>query len=326
MSFNPEEFSVELRREEEIRRANGTLEERIWYFSFGSNMNAKNLEFKKIHVLESRRAIVHDWELVFNLHTQSRVDPSMANMMPKLGASTHGVAHLMDWRFKCILDAIEASYEKVKAKVEWYEEDLPEGAEKTGVVILYSATERSALANGATLQTTPPSRRYLDLLITGAQDFNLAPEWIERLKNQESVPYPKLTWNEDEVSKVLTRCWSIDEIEQYSAMAQAGKEKPKYLVAIAGVVFDLENENRVFVKRFISGKEVGLLMAGRCVEGPKDNLAKLSKNQWDYIYAWVQEGKEKYDIVGHTEALHPYKTLQGVSLPKCPCLISTGNS
>jgi hypothetical protein len=69
---------------------------------------------------------------------------------------------------------------------------------------------------GLKLIDTPPSRRYLNVLIHGAETFKLKPEYIASLKTHPYHDYPKLILTKEHIQKIEKRRWTMEELASFS--------------------------------------------------------------------------------------------------------------
>jgi len=82
------------------------------YFGYGSNMSPEGMASKGLTPLRSYRAVLHGYQLCFNLRTVGLCDPSFANVEPCEGAEVHGVAIAFSAEDMKRLDGFEASYDR----------------------------------------------------------------------------------------------------------------------------------------------------------------------------------------------------------------------
>jgi len=153
-------------------------DELVWSFGFGSNMDVEALKTKKqLDVKDHTRAILKDWELFFNGRAIPKAEPSFAGIRPKKGSEVHGVAFCISKEDLVKLDQVERGYNK-----EWTEFVSYEGKVlKNGFVYV----GKNGFEESEDKSACKPSRRYLGVLVKGATQANLKPEYIRKLKNIE---------------------------------------------------------------------------------------------------------------------------------------------
>jgi len=153
------------------------MSELVWYFGYGSNMSVKFLEErKKVKVIESAPAVLKDFRMAFSFEAFHRVEPGFAGLWDSPGSEVHGVAFCTDKESADILDAAEGAndfgYQKEEVPLKTYT-----GRALRGSIYIDRSPDRKEFL---------PSKRYLDILISGAKEAGLESEYIAKL---ESHPY-----------------------------------------------------------------------------------------------------------------------------------------
>jgi hypothetical protein len=152
------------------------MEKTVFYFAYGSNMSSKVFVqgFRKIRPQSAERAVLKGYRLAFSEPGIPFFEPAYANVEKDDAAECEGVLYKiteeeMDW-----LDISEGgrAYSIIHVPVE--------GA-VSGMVTAQTFTSR-AIAHGLL-----PSKRYMDILIDGAEEHGLSEIWITMLKNQRHV-------------------------------------------------------------------------------------------------------------------------------------------
>ncbi len=115
------------------------------------------------------RAVLKDYRLVFNQPGIPWLEPSFANIEEAEGEYIEGVLYEITGTEMIRLDISEGNgaYDIVTPKVE---------GEVSGPVIAHTFLTRNVSAG------LHPSQRYMNLLIGGAQEHGLSPEWVQMLK------------------------------------------------------------------------------------------------------------------------------------------------
>jgi len=140
----------------------------IWTFGFGSNMNIELLRSKKgIVVLDSTPATVRGWRLNFSFAAISLVEPSFADAQPGcVDDLIHGVAVQFPVDSYTKLCKQEAAYKDAEVAIESYDG-------RTFVGRIFSKPNGNLDA-----PDIPCSKRYLNVLVQGATDVKLNPDYI----------------------------------------------------------------------------------------------------------------------------------------------------
>jgi len=146
----------------------------LWYFAYGSNMNrAIFLDRRAMHPLATRRAWLDGYRLCFNIPIGPG-ERGVANLEPDVAARTWGVLYLLTAGEFDHLDRTElvhlGVYQRLAVEV------AVDGEERVPAF-----TYRSAM----TLPGRKPSPRYRGLLIEGARQHALAPDYVEYLESFE---------------------------------------------------------------------------------------------------------------------------------------------
>jgi hypothetical protein len=143
----------------------------IWYFAYGSNMNAAIfLERREMHPLAASRARLDDYRLVFDIPVGSG-ERGVANVEPSAGAHVWGVAYFLPLEECARLDRTEGVdgglYGRIAVEV------LLDGEKRLGAF-----TYRSSIA----VSGRKPSPRYIGLLLEGARRHRLPANYVANLE------------------------------------------------------------------------------------------------------------------------------------------------
>lgn len=152
----------------------------MWYFAYGSNLNQQDLDrwcdrhgrpFLNLRAKPWRRAALKDFGLAFNCYSRSqRCGP--ASIRPSPGEYVRGVA----------FEITQEEFRQIAQK---------EGAPETYVEKHISLTlEDNTAVPAVTFRCRPgterPDRRpckdYLRIIIEGAKQYDLHPDWIKKLE------------------------------------------------------------------------------------------------------------------------------------------------
>lgn len=144
----------------------------IWYFAYGANMSNAVMVRRGIHPLRSVPAILADHRLAFNLRGMPLVEPVFANVVSARDDVVHGVAHQLttpQFRRLWFQEGVGLAYRTATVEVQSY----------AGVPLM----ARTFIAR-CTARDGRPSRRYLQLLIDGAEQHGLDAAHRLRLQAQ----------------------------------------------------------------------------------------------------------------------------------------------
>jgi cation transport regulator ChaC len=158
--------------------------ETLWYFAYGSNMSpATFLERRGMRPFATRRARLDGYRLCFSLPVGPG-ERGVANVERTAGAHVWGVAYLIPHTEGDRLDRTEGVlgglYERIPVVV------AAEGDR------LEAFTYRSSFSSLG----RKPSARYLGLLLEGARQHGLPPEYIEALEALDLAVDERLAGNE----------------------------------------------------------------------------------------------------------------------------------
>lgn len=159
----------------------------FYYFGYGSNINLVSLKAKGVTPLSSQKALLPGWRLTFNVRHWFRHEGGMGNIQPSPdpGAGVEGVVHQCLDEHLPPLDAVEAygiGYDRVRVEV--HTAEGPIGA--WAYVGLPGYLDDTCL----------PTRRYMNIILKGAEEAGLSPGYVEGLRAhplQPETEYPAFT-------------------------------------------------------------------------------------------------------------------------------------
>jgi len=194
------------------------VQEYVWKFGFGSNLSPSNLENKKnMKVYEWYPSKLQGWALSFNIVSQRFIEPAYANIVPGDAEkdSVHGSVCRISKKDALVLDQQERSYKNVQVEVSCYD-----GRKISSEV--YVGKETASPAH------IFPSKRYLQLIISGAREVKLDPEYIEMLETLPTYTPPKAVLSK-RYSVLLPKdlpSWTMSELSEHNGK---NPEKPDHL-------------------------------------------------------------------------------------------------
>ena len=144
--------------------------EKYWYFGYGSNMNSKVFQGRRqMRPTKIERAVLKDYRLAFNQPGIPWLEPSFANIEEAPGEYIEGVLYEITGAEMVRLDISEGNgaYDIVTSNVE---------GEVSGTVVAHTFATKNVSAG------LHPSLRYMTLLVDGATEHGLSPEWVQKLR------------------------------------------------------------------------------------------------------------------------------------------------
>lgn len=148
----------------------------VWKFGYGSNMGQEFLRVKKqLNPFKFERSILRGFSLIFpKSHGFDFVEPSFATTKEDAEGYIHGVSTLFSIEDAVKLNSQEGvgkAYNLAVCKVMLYD-----GSELEVEVYVPTKPIPIDFPEGVC------SKRYRDILVTGAQEANLEASWIEKLQ------------------------------------------------------------------------------------------------------------------------------------------------
>jgi gamma-glutamylcyclotransferase len=143
----------------------------LWYFAYGSNLDPGTfLGRRGMRPLATTIGVLHDFELCFDLPVGPG-ERGVANVAPRPGEHVWGALYHLTREDAERLDRTEGVGQGV------YRRLAVDVLGRDGAAVA-AFTYRSEISR----PERKPSRRYLGLLLAGARELALPPEWVERLR------------------------------------------------------------------------------------------------------------------------------------------------
>jgi gamma-glutamylcyclotransferase len=144
----------------------------VWYLAYGSNMNSGIFESRRgMRPLQAQPALLENYRLRFNLAI-GRGERGVANLESQEGARTWGVLYLITVEQFLHLDRTEgvsrSAYRRIPISA------IVNGSEQIAAFTYQS--DRITLGR-------KPSPRYIGLLIEGALQHGLPPDYLRYLRD-----------------------------------------------------------------------------------------------------------------------------------------------
>lgn len=155
--------------------------ELVKYFAFGANLNTHVFyDLRKMKPYSWERAVLPDYELRFTEPgVMPYLEPAFASVEEAPGCEVHGVLYYITPKdFKRLNLSESENYAKL---------DLEVLAESSGLVT--AKVYKSRYTKPCLL----PSRRYRDLIATGAREFELPEHYCQMLENHNASYVPGLS-------------------------------------------------------------------------------------------------------------------------------------
>jgi sulfite reductase (NADPH) flavoprotein alpha-component len=254
------------------------------YFGYGSNMDLVALRAKGVEPVSSTRAVLRGWRLVFDVRHWFRHEGGVGNIRHTgdPGDVVEGVVHLCPDEHLAPLDALEAygvGYDRI---VIYPLTDQGE-VEAYTYVGLPDALDDSCL----------PSRRYLNILIRGAEKAGLRKGYTDWLRHHPvHIPdeYPDFAIPDQP-----------DDVYTPETLAQN-----PHLTALAGAVFDMRGVRPQLqvLHGLFGGRDMTLFLLKRLdtsdgTETAEDVRAgRISPAGKRYLNAYLHEYAREFRFAG----------------------------
>lgn len=247
-------------------------------------MDIASIRAKGVQPLTSERASLFGWELLFNVAHYFRHEGGVGNIRQtgQAGDVVQGVVHLCEDGDLGRLDAVEAygvGYDRVEVKVQTDRQVL------TAIVYLGLP--------GFIDDSCKPTRRYMNILLNGARNAELADGYLNKLQNYAvhvKKPYPVF---EHPAGK--NQVFNLQSLNKY----------PNY-TAIAGAVFDMQDARwqHQHLKDLFGGKDMTLWHLQRLdgsdgsetIEDIREQ--RLHARQLRYLNEYLHEYNQEYAYIG----------------------------
>lgn len=254
------------------------------YFGYGSNINLTSLKAKGVEPISSVRGILPKWKLIFNVQHWFRHEGGVGNIIPSDHHDDHveGMVHCCSLEHLAALDAVEAygvGYDRIEIDVQT----------SGGPVKALTYVGLPGYLNDRCL----PTRRYLNIIIKGAEAAGLSETYIEKLR-QHPIHLP------DQYPPFEH---PLKDPPVFSKVSLA--EHPLY-TGVGGAVFDMKGASSRLdcLHSLFGGKDTTLFHVKRLdssdgSETTEDLIHdRLSPYARDYINAYLHEYNREFTYVG----------------------------
>ena len=147
----------------------------VYYFAFGSNMDKKRMDKRKVKFTDRQKGIMKDWKLAFNKIRDEEKGSGYANIEPEIDSIVEGII------YKVSEEGIEKLDRREGVPDDYLQETMSVGNDNNESIncIVYIAN-RSKINN-----SLKPERWYLNHLLEG-KEF-LSEKYYSKLKNTETL-------------------------------------------------------------------------------------------------------------------------------------------
>jgi hypothetical protein len=150
------------------------MSERVWYFAYGSNMQPATFSGRRgIVPQQAVPARLAGWQLVFDKPAILPMGQGMANVVPTPGAEVLGVAYAVSADDLAHIELTEG------VLIDNYRRMMVEVTPLAGSGPAIAAVTLASNRRDASLR---PSRRYMAMLIEGAEAHGLPAEYVAWLR------------------------------------------------------------------------------------------------------------------------------------------------
>ena len=143
----------------------------INYFAFGSNMSAKRMHQRLGWSPSRSGAILHNYEMVFNKHSN---DGGKANIMFSHGNLVEGILYFLNEEDLLTLDKFEGVASKQYKR---YDIEVQDSNKKSIAALAYKALN--------TGQISAPTDEYLNYILEGKEFLSL--EYYSKLESTKTI-------------------------------------------------------------------------------------------------------------------------------------------
>ncbi len=156
------------------------MSEHVWYFAYGSNMQAATLRGRRgVEPLRALAARVPGWRLVLDKPPLIPIGEGFANLVPHPGAEALGVLYRIaaaDWAHVQLTEGVRVdNYRAVTVRVSTL---APPALDVDAFTLISDRRD-------ATLR---PSERYMACLIAGAEEHGLPDAYVAHLRSVVTGP------------------------------------------------------------------------------------------------------------------------------------------
>ncbi|MBS1737328.1 MAG: gamma-glutamylcyclotransferase [Bacteroidetes bacterium] len=256
----------------------------FFYFGYGSNINLVSLKAKGVVPIASEKAVLHGWKLRFNVQHWFRHEGGVGNIEPSANPDdfVEGMVHTCSDEHLPYLDEVESyglGYDRIAVKVK--------------TVNGFVTAQTYVGLPGFIDEYCMPTRRYLNIIIKGAESAGLSMPYIEKLRNVAVI---------EEKNYAAFQPPSGD----WPYFTKATLAAQPFYTSLGGYVFDMRNA-RIELQGIIpllGGKDMTLFFVKRhdtsngseTEEGIR--VGNISAGAKNYINGYLHEYAKEYAYAG----------------------------
>jgi sulfite reductase (NADPH) flavoprotein alpha-component len=256
----------------------------FYYFGYGSNINLISLRAKGVEPISSERGILRGWKLKFNVQHWFQHEGGVGNIQPSTDINDYveGMVHCCKDEHQASLDAMESygvGYDRIEVNVET----------ANGLIRAQAYIGLPAFLDENCL----PTRRYLNIIIKGAEAAGLSKPYLEKLHNHPlylEEAYPEFIF-------------PLENPAQFNEQTLA--LNPKF-TALAGAVFDMRGARTKLdcLHDLFGGKDMTIFHLKRhdtsngneTIEDFKKG--NITDGQKKYINSYLHEYVKEFKYIG----------------------------
>jgi len=161
-------------------------DQKVWYFSYGSNMKEQTLIRRHIPFEQKLRGFLPHYRVAFTHKGWSPMEPSFASVKTKMEDEypAYGVAYLVNLNDLQRLDTYEIGYSRIKVFLEVLSDDLHLNLEHLISVYTYKSLPEHDVPE------RPPSPRYLGLITSALKKLNFPKDVSKHYSSMKTQPWP----------------------------------------------------------------------------------------------------------------------------------------
>jgi sulfite reductase (NADPH) flavoprotein alpha-component len=240
----------------------------VSYFGYGSNINIISLRAKGVNPVSSRRGILRGWVLKFNVQHWFPHEGGMGNIQPSpdIRDCVEGMVHICADNDLASLDLVESygvGYDRVEVGVET----------DTGPVKCQAYIGLPAFIDDTCL----PTRRYLNIIISGGETAGLSPPYLGKLRS-----HPVL--REEDYPAFEHPSGDFPVFNELTLAANP------FLTALAGAVFDMRGARARLdcLHVLLGGKDMTVFYLKR------HDTSRGTETIGDFINGRITDGQKRY--------------------------------
>ena len=254
------------------------------YFGYGSNINLISLKAKGVEPVSSERGLLRGWRLKFNVQHWFRHEGGVGNIQPSLNSTdfVEGLIHFCKDDQLASLDAMESyglGYDRIEVVLET----------AGGFVKAFTYVGLPAFLDDGCL----PTRRYLNIIVKGAESAGLSKPYIDKLRNHPIHV-------QQEYAEFEFPSGNFPQFTKHTLALHSN------LTALAGAVFDLSGARSQLngIDALFGGKDMTLFHLKRhdASDGTETledfKTGRISDAGKLYLNAYLHEYSREFKYVG----------------------------